>query len=95
MYSPRSSQPTSKGAFKPEQFGIALPDNPQDLLKLLQKQHKRNMSKATKQTDIIGRAEKQERQKELYESKLMEFEDYVFKTEGADRLNRYFEILRM
>jgi hypothetical protein len=95
MYTPRSSQPTSKGGAKPEGFGTALPNNPEDLLNILHKQHKRNMSMATKHTDIMGRAEKQERQREDYERRLMEFEDYVFKTEGADRLDRYFEILRM
>jgi hypothetical protein len=95
MYSPRSSKPTSKGVAVPEGFGIAIPTNPQDLLKLLQQQHKRNLNKATKQSDIIGRAQKQEQQREIFENKLMEFEDYIYKTEGLDRLNRHFENLRM
>lgn len=79
----------------PEACGLAIPGNPSDLLKMIQQQHKRNLHKVTKNNDIIGRARKQEIQRELFEGKLMEFEDYIYKLEGRDRLNRHFEHLRM
>ena len=96
MYSPRASQPTqSNKAAVPEGFGIAIPSNPQDLLKLIQQQHKKNLHKVNKQSDVIGRAQKQEQQREIFEGKLMEFEDYIYKPEGSERLKRHFEILKM
>ena len=98
MYSPRSSHaPTSSStkASIPEGFGVAIPSNPQDLLKFIQQQHKKNLNKVNKQSDIIGRAQKQEKQREIYENKLMEFEDFIFKPEGAERLQRQFEHIRM
>jgi len=95
MYSPRSSQATGTKAAVPEGFGIAIPSNPHDLLKLIQQQHKRNVSKANQNSNIIGRAQKQEQQREVYENKLMEFEDFIYKPEGAERLQRHFEHLRM
>eukprot|EP00598_Pedospumella_elongata_P014145 CAMPEP_0184992258 /NCGR_PEP_ID=MMETSP1098-20130426/40493_1 /TAXON_ID=89044 /ORGANISM="Spumella elongata, Strain CCAP 955/1" /LENGTH=1255 /DNA_ID=CAMNT_0027517835 /DNA_START=84 /DNA_END=3851 /DNA_ORIENTATION=- len=98
MYSPRSSHaPTSSStkASIPEGFGVAIPSNPQDLLKFIQQQHKKNLNKVNKQSDIIGRAQKQEQQREIYENKLMEFEDFIFKPEGAERLQRQFEHIRM
>lgn len=74
---------------------MAIPSNPQDLLKFIQQQHKKNLNKVNKQSDIIGRAQKQEQQREIYENKLMEFEDFIFKPEGAERLQRQFEHIRM
>lgn len=94
--SPRASQAAAvSSVFVPEGFGIAIPNNPQDLLKMIQQQHKRNLNKASKHTDIIGRAQKQEQQREVYENKLMEFEDFIYKPEGTERLQRHFEHLRM
>ena len=97
MYSPRASQAAthSSKVAVPEGFGIAIPTNSQDLLKLIQQQHKRNLHKVNKQSDIIGRAQKQEQQREIFESKLMEFEDYIYKPEGSERLSRHFENLKM
>ena len=95
MYSPRAAKGLSNSVAKPESFGVAIPSNPQDLLKMIQQQHKRNLHNVNKQSDLIGRAQKQEQQREMFENKLMEFEDYIYKPEGSDRLNRHFEILRM
>jgi hypothetical protein len=83
------------GSVIPEAFGVAIPSNPQDLLMLIQKQHKKNVHKINKHTDVISRAQKQEQQRESYENRLMEFEDFMFKPEGAERLNRQFEHIRM
>lgn len=96
MHSPHASQLTnSNSAAVPEGFGIAIPSNPGDLLKLIQQQHKRNLHKVNKQSDIIGRAQKQEQQREMFEGKLMEFEDYIYKPEGSERLSRHLENLKM
>jgi hypothetical protein len=83
------------GSVIPEAFGVAIPSNPQDLLLLIQKQHKKNVHKINKHTDVISRAQKQEQQRESYENRLMEFEDFMYKPEGAERLNRQFEHIRM
>jgi hypothetical protein len=83
------------GSVIPEAFGVAIPSNPQDLLFLIQKQHKKNVHKINKHTDVISRAQKQEQQRESYENRLMEFEDFMYKPEGAERLNRQFEHIRM
>lgn len=87
--------PTSANVVIPEAFGLAIPSNPQDLLLFIQKQHKNNVRKISKHSDVVGRAQKQEQQRESYENKLMEFEDYIYKPEGSERLNRQFEVMRM
>jgi hypothetical protein len=98
MYSPRASNPAvaaSKSSAVPEGCGVAIPTNPQDLIAMIQRQHKKNISQISKQTDIVGRAQKQEQQRETYENKLMELEDFIYKPEGKERLSRQFEQLRM
>ena len=85
----------SNNATIPEGYGVAIPTNPHDLLLMIQKQHKKSTQKINKQSDVVGRAQKQEKQREIYENKLMEFEDFIYKPEAADRLNRQFEHMRM
>lgn len=84
-----------QNAVRPEGYGVAIPSNPQELLLFIQKQHQQGTNKVNKDADILGRAQKQEQQRELYENKLMEFEDYVYRPEGIDRLQRRFEHMQM
>jgi hypothetical protein len=96
MSGPKCTNPaSSRETSIPESCGVAIPSNPKDLLAMMQRQHKANVSKINRQSDVIGRAQKQERQRELYENKLMEFEDFMYGPEAAVRLNRQVEIMRM
>lgn len=97
-----NSQPTrqlppskSHNAVLPESYGVAIPSNPHELLLFIQRQQRRGTNRVNKDTDDLGRAQKQEQQRELYENKLMEFEDYVYRPEGTVRLRRRFEHMQM
>jgi len=61
----------------------------------MQRQHKQRINHVLKDNDILGRARKQELQRESFETRLMGFEDYVNTSEGMDRLNRFYEHVTM
>ena len=95
MYTPNSSKVSATPQVVPQGHGVAIPQNPEDLLKLIQLQHKRNMQKAAKHGNILNKSRRQEEQRESYERKLMEFEDFIYKFDDSDRLQRHFEGLKM
>lgn len=97
MYSPRLgfTVANTNRIIIPESCGVAIPDNANELLHLLQQQHKRNLHKIDKNSNIVGRIQKQEQQRECYETKMMEFEDFIYKAEGKERLSRHFEHMQM
>ena len=82
---------------RPESCGIAIPCSAAELLKIIQKQADRTTSthKPNDGSRISDRLRKQDAEREELEKKLMSFEDYTFKAEGAERLSRNLERMRM
>ncbi len=94
----------------PEGFGTAIPSTPGELMKFLQQQRQKAASSAldvkniaTLNSQIGGayhslseeRLKKQEQERENYETRLMQLEDYIFKHEGNERIKRIEERLKM
>lgn len=44
---------------------------------------------------ILGRTQKQQQSREIFENKLMGFEDYTHTIEGLNRINKFYEHLSM
>jgi hypothetical protein len=98
-------------AIIPEGFGTAIPSNPAELMKFLQRQRQQQKAAASAidvkrvSTDTLGqshhntlsqeRLKKQEHERENYESRLMQLEDYIFTLEGAARIKRIEDRLKM
>jgi hypothetical protein len=75
--------------FVPKSFGVSIPSNPQDLMKLIHSQNKKRNSA------LVIREQMQATDRESFEIKLMAFEDFFFNIDEVSRIHRYYENLRM